>query len=1237
MPTLIVQDYQIGWICALNKELSAAMAMLDEEYEMIAEQDPQDHNSYVLGRIHQHHVVIACMPEGVDGLIPAATVAKDMARTFPALRFGLMVGIGGGIPDLADGIDIRLGDVVVSKPDKTSGGVVQYDKGKAENGGKFVRKGQLNQPPTLLLQTLTQLRARHSIRPSKMSGYMTDAIERNPMMEESGFTLPSEPDCLYCSGCDRDIESPAIDCQRFHGKRPLRKNSNPVAHYGLVASGNQVIKDAAVRDQLQAEFGALCVEMEAAGLMNEFPCLVIRGVCDYADRHKNDAWHPYAAMTAAAYAKELLSYITRAQASQEKPLIQIVGLMNGLYDISKEQTAINQKHLQATEAQTLQHKIHHENDLYRRCHQAFKIGPYEEQKDINPTRAPNTCKWVLNHPQYQHWRETLRDDLIWVSADPGCGKSVLAKSLIDYELRNTDNHTICYFFFKDIEEQDNLSAALCAILHQLFIHRPQLIRHAIGVHEKSGDKITKDLSELWRIWLAAARDAEAGSVTCVLDALDECREDDRRRLIAMLVDFYNASLSTPSEHSQIKILVTSRPYDDIQYHFGKVADSLPTIRLRGEDENDIIHDEIDLVVRSKVSELASEFKLAQTAVERLEAKILNMQHRTYLWLYLAIGSIRETYRDSLQPDRVVIDSLPSSVEAAYEGILNKITQSQRPTATLILEIIVGARRPLTIGEMALALGAAGNSPDSSLLVNDDIDVSHLERQIRVWCGLFIFVNHARLYLIHQTAKEFLLTASNKETVGVYHWNLCLDSMIVEKKMALICARFLLHTQIKWTIDRYGRKEPELYGDVGTFVVYTSENWPSHLRNAHITDRAFIQSLLPLYDTDSLTFRLWFPLFWDTQNAEEEEDYPGMNSIRLASFVGHEEVLRIALEKQQNHIDEADADGRTALYWASAFGHTETVRLLLARGADVDTEHHDSFWKPLHAAAEAGHLRVVSALLENDAKVNAFASYKKPALFLAVENKHIDIVKILLQSGADVQLGDWDGWTPLHTAACENLVPIMNLLIESGAIVDAYDMKHCTPLHSAADYGCVEAVRVLVDAGADVDARNDKYSTPLHLAVTRGHVEAVQVLLDAGADVETRDDHGSTPLHLAARNGYVEVVQVLLDAGADVDAYDVDHSTPLHLGVEAEQVEAVQVLLNAGADVGARDDVGSTPLHLAVRNRDLKTVQVLLAAGADRCCTNGEGKSPHQIAESIVPDEWFVTESQRSQLLEILYQ
>ena len=124
---LPIEQYQVGVVCALPHEMTAAIAMLDERHQPITGQDKLDPNNYVLGRVHEHNVVIACFPAGVYGTNAAARVANDMLRTFTGLRFGLMVGIGGGIPNLPKGLDIRLGDVVISQPDKTFGGVVQYD------------------------------------------------------------------------------------------------------------------------------------------------------------------------------------------------------------------------------------------------------------------------------------------------------------------------------------------------------------------------------------------------------------------------------------------------------------------------------------------------------------------------------------------------------------------------------------------------------------------------------------------------------------------------------------------------------------------------------------------------------------------------------------------------------------------------------------------------------------------------------------------------------------------------------------------------------------------------------------------------------------------------------------------------------------------------------------------------------------------------------------------------------
>jgi nucleoside phosphorylase len=305
--TLSHNDYTIEWICALPIEMAAAKLMLDEVHENLPVPS-HDQNVYTLGKIGKHNVVIACLPNGEYGIASATAVAMQLSASFHFIRFGLMVGIGGGIPN--KDADIRLGDVVVSKPTGTHGGVVQYDYGKAVRDGRFERTGMLNRPPRVLLAALTMLQAHHLTEDSRFPNFLSD-ITIKLRHKASNFTRPGQDDRLYqanynhvaaantCDACDKARIVP----------RALRDTDEPVIHYGLIASGNQIVKDSSVRDRLGEGLGAYCVEMEAAGLMDNFPCLVIRGICDYADSHKNKEWQGYAAATAAAYAKELLSVI----------------------------------------------------------------------------------------------------------------------------------------------------------------------------------------------------------------------------------------------------------------------------------------------------------------------------------------------------------------------------------------------------------------------------------------------------------------------------------------------------------------------------------------------------------------------------------------------------------------------------------------------------------------------------------------------------------------------------------------------------------------------------------------------------------------------------------------------------------------------------------------------------------------------------------------------------------------
>ncbi|KAF4858537.1 hypothetical protein CGCSCA2_v007128 [Colletotrichum siamense] len=169
-PILSHDDYTVGWISALPLELAAARAMLDEEHPPLPPLSRQDDNIYTLGAIGKHNVVMACLPSGKMGNNSAAAIATQMRTTFPALRFGLMVGIGGGCPSAEH--DIRLGDVVVSKPGKNDGGVIQYDFGLTDKEGRFVRNGVLNAPPTVLLNAVSATEAAHKLSKARIQNHL---------------------------------------------------------------------------------------------------------------------------------------------------------------------------------------------------------------------------------------------------------------------------------------------------------------------------------------------------------------------------------------------------------------------------------------------------------------------------------------------------------------------------------------------------------------------------------------------------------------------------------------------------------------------------------------------------------------------------------------------------------------------------------------------------------------------------------------------------------------------------------------------------------------------------------------------------------------------------------------------------------------------------------------------------------------------------------------------------------
>jgi nucleoside phosphorylase len=281
-------DYTVGWICALAKEQTAATAMLDVTHPDLLKQH-NDPNTYSLGSVGEHKVVIACLPRGCVSSNTAATVAVWMTYTFPSVRLCLLVGIGSGIPPT-----VRLGDVVVGMPAGTLSGVEEWDVEKSK------KVGEMSRPPSILLSALTRLQSDHDFHGSKIPEYLAGLGQKSKRLAA------------------KYLSDSLVD-PRWEAEGTKGMPQEPRVHYGLIASTTQPVQEEATRDNLNlglCDGRVLCIENEATGLMANFPCIAIRGIWDYADEHETKEWQEPAAAIAAAFAKEVLSVLLAAQVTK---------------------------------------------------------------------------------------------------------------------------------------------------------------------------------------------------------------------------------------------------------------------------------------------------------------------------------------------------------------------------------------------------------------------------------------------------------------------------------------------------------------------------------------------------------------------------------------------------------------------------------------------------------------------------------------------------------------------------------------------------------------------------------------------------------------------------------------------------------------------------------------------------------------------------------------------------------
>lgn len=325
------EEFQVVIICALETEANAVQSLFDEHWDIDGVysfgKQLNDTNSYSVGIIGSHNVVLVRQPR--MGKAAAANVAAGCLMSFPKIKLALVVGICGGVPKTSSNEEILLGDVIFSK------GLVQYDFG-GRYPDKFRQKStvedQLGRPGREIASLLGKLELTESR--SKLQDKVAAYLEKydhetdnhrqklypgaaHDRLFDSEYSHKHHDTLHGCVSCAIEICDDAINatCAELHcnlQKLVIRSRQNqrnkPFLHFGLIASGDTVLKSGFDRDNLAKGAKVIGFEMEGSGVWDTIPCVVIKGVCDYADSHKDKLWQEYAAMTAAASAKAFLRH-----------------------------------------------------------------------------------------------------------------------------------------------------------------------------------------------------------------------------------------------------------------------------------------------------------------------------------------------------------------------------------------------------------------------------------------------------------------------------------------------------------------------------------------------------------------------------------------------------------------------------------------------------------------------------------------------------------------------------------------------------------------------------------------------------------------------------------------------------------------------------------------------------------------------------------------------------------------
>ncbi|KAF3204798.1 hypothetical protein TWF106_001447 [Orbilia oligospora] len=1154
--------------------MAAARAMLDEIHGDLPNPS-KDLNGYIFGAMGNHYVVMACLPSGIYGTTPAALVVSQMQSSFPSIRFYMMVGIGGGIPTKAD---IRLGDVVVSVPTGQCPGVVQHDRGKIVAGGHTEQTGNLHGPPRGLLNVVSKLRAIHSSDGNRIRQILEEAESK--LSKKIGFIRP-EDDILFRAEYDH-IDSGSDTCDYCNEQealiRPSRDTHDPVVHYGIIASGNTVIKDGKSRDLIGEKNGAYCFEMEAAGVADIVECLAIRGICDYSDSHKNKRWQPYAAATAAGYAKELLQTLYIEKQPIDRPPNNSAS--------SKFHNAMRGEDSEDNFSVTEEYKI--------RSLRTLSFGGMDFRLNNIALAHQTTCDWFFETKQFLQWRN--REDIetfngvLWIKGKPGAGKSTLMKHTLLHCQKKLPSHSIAAYFFSTRGQglEKSRHGMLRSLLYQLcdndsgayraFLPR---FRDKEKKHGHSWEWREDELETILLEFIASS----TKPVVLLVDALDECDESEVRMAVNFLETLSSVSVTAKRT---LNVCLSSRHYPTIS--MAKKLD-LTIEGIAGHNKDISIYVEAKLRIDD----------------DDIKYELCNKAEGLFMWVILVVGFLNRAYDDGdIDAVWIRLRELPPDLDAVFSTLL-EIDNPEKHRTVSMLEFMLFCKGSLAPIELYYAV-KAGTKPESlrrhgtlagltDKIIKNFI-INHSRGLIEVCKTRYHSSdNDSRVQFIHKTVEDFLLRNNRLQTLhsrmGPYLGG------FGHEGIALSCLEYLRMTD-------FG-KEPSLES-IPDVVVYLNRNYPflkyaagNIFYHAEKTDSGHQKIIIQLINTPDLVPELISVCEIFGRIFPEGSRYPCGQDASLLYAVSVQncpKLLKAALALPPSYEVNVDALGGyfgTPLQAAISIWANDIIQILLDAGADLNVTGGKYFHvlqtaihcTPMGIQDEAFTLSLLAKLIGAGADVNAnggeFGTALQAAAVTAPSNRKYTsryigydtvtkMIEMLLDAGADVNVQGGTYGNVLQAAVANALLAynddrepakkVVMMLIEAGADVNAQGGFYGNALQAAArlvglpgngDYIGYEVSKMLLDAGSNVNAQGGPYGSAVcavcAVCAVSGsvprRVEVAKLLLSAGADVNAQigSQKYSTPLALACGWGWMasDLIENLLNEGADVNARSRDGS------------------------------------------------------------------------------------------------